>query len=260
MNHSGLQRIYVPSDSLLRELTCPVLRDRIPLNVCDKEVVLVLSEVGLSKGLLLRLYRKLSTLGCYAPPSPLHSPSAFSTEADTSYLSNFPCCLVSCEMLPLRYESGINGQCDSEAILKNMCTRRWYSLEWGWAEGPKGEWEGFVLIRSLFSFKKNWNFLVSNGQERGMSGGMLVSVDPEQGESGSSGAGLAEASGLSFSLCLLVVLSPHFGFGLQFRPAFALPYLLTALKSILQLPPADPTDSSLALSWKFQRRAGVGPY
>lgn len=194
MNHGGLQRIYVPSDSLLRELTCPVLRDRIPLNVCDKEVVLVLSEVGWSKGLFLRLYRKLSTLGGYVPPSPLHPPSAFITEADTSYLSNFPCCLVSCEMLLLRYETGINGQCDSEAILKNMCTRRWYSLEWGSPlVGPKGEWEGFVLIRSLFSFKQNWNFLVSNGQEREMTGGMLVSVDPEQGKSGRSGAGLAEA-------------------------------------------------------------------
>lgn len=64
-----------------------------------------------------------------------------------------------------------------------------------------------------------------------MTGGMLVSVDPEQGKSGRPGAGFTEAPGLSFSLCLLAVLSPHFGFSLQFRPAFALTYLLTALKS-----------------------------
>ena len=125
MNHGGLQSICVPADSLLRELTCPVLRDGIPLNVCDKEVVLL--EQG---AFFLRLYRKPPTLGGYAPPPPLHSPSVI-TEADTSYLSNFPCCLVSCEMLLLRYETGISGQCDSEVILINKCTQRWYSLEWG---------------------------------------------------------------------------------------------------------------------------------
>lgn len=68
-------------------------------------------------------------------------------------------------------------------------------------------------------------------------------MDPEQGKSGRPGAGFTEAPGLCLSLCLLAVLSPHFGFSLQFRAAFALTYLLTGLKSILQLPLAGPTDS-----------------
>lgn len=66
-------RASVFLQTLLTELTCPVLRDRVPLNMCDKEVVLVLFEVGWSKGLFLRLYRKPPTLELCSP-----TPSTFS--------------------------------------------------------------------------------------------------------------------------------------------------------------------------------------
>lgn len=57
-----------------------------------------------------------------------------------------------------------------------------------------------------------------------------MTMAPDPGKSGRSGAGSTEDPGLSFSLCLSFVLPPRFGFILQFRPALALTQLLTALK------------------------------
>lgn len=159
-------------------------------------------------------------------------------------------------MLLLRYETNIDDRWDSEVISKNMCTRWWYSLEWGWAEGTKGEWEGFVLIRSLFSFRQQKLKLSGMGDDWRDVG----DYGPRPGKVRKAWSWVHWGSRTVFLSLPLICASSTFWLHSSVQTSLGPHTAADGSKASLSYSSHQQTPHTpVTLSSKFQRRAGVGP-